>query len=118
MRQCGFQMANAMIQLRDITGKFLPQRQRRCVLQMRAANFHNVGEVARFIVQRPAQRLQRGNTRLTMPSALAICIAVGNTSFEDWPRLTSSFGGIARALPRPPPASSLARFAMTSFRFI
>ncbi len=48
----------------------------------------------------------------------ATCMAVGNTSFEDWPRLTSSLGCTRRASPRSPPISSEARFASTSFRFM
>ena len=47
-----------------------------------------------------------------------MCIAVGNVSFDDCPRLTSSFGWIGFLLPMTPPASSIARFEMTSFAFM
>src|SRR5688500_17654392 len=52
------------------------------------------------------------------PRAAAICIAVGNTSLEDCPRLTSSFGCTRRFAPRSPPSSSEARFASTSLTFM
>ena len=42
--------------------------------------------------------------------AAAICIAVGNVSFDDCDMLTSSFGWIGFLLPRTPPANSIARF--------
>ncbi len=47
-----------------------------------------------------------------------MCIAVGNVSFDDWPRLTWSFGCTGFLLPSVPPASSMARFEMTSFAFM
>ena len=46
-----------------------------------------------------------------------MCIAVGNVSFEDWLRLTSSFGWTSRE-PSVPPRSSVARFAITSLTFM
>ena len=51
-------------------------------------------------------------------SASATWIAVGNASFVDWPRFTSSFGCTSRPSPRGPPSSSLARFASTSLTFM
>ena len=45
-------------------------------------------------------------------------IAVGNVSLDDWPRLTSSFGWIGVFEPIMPPASSIARFEMTSLAFM
>ena len=39
-------------------------------------------------------------------------------SFDDWPRFTSSFGWTGLLPPRPAPASSLARAAMTSLAFM
>ena len=48
--------------LRGITGKLLAKRNRRCVLQMRAADLHDRGEFARFARQRilePAERRQQ-----------------------------------------------------------
>src|SRR5450830_1056925 len=45
-------------------------------------------------------------------------MAVGKISFDDWPRLTSSFGCSRRASPRKPPISSEPRLASTSFMFI
>src|SRR5450755_4703039 len=52
-------------------------------------------------------------SRVTV-SAAATFIAVGNTSFDDWPRLTSSFGCTKRDSPRTPPRISEARLARTS----
>ena len=48
----------------------------------------------------------------------AMCIAVGNVSLDDWLMLTSSFGWIGFLDPSSPPASSMARFEMTSFAFM
>jgi len=59
-----------------------------------------------------------GRSRSSVSSTVAMCIAVGKTSFEDWPRLTSSFGCTGLLPPRPAPASSLARAATTSFAFM
>ena len=53
-----------------------------------------------------------------MATAAATFMAVGNTSLEDWPRLTSSLGWILRDSPRSPPISSLPRLARTSLRFM
>ena len=50
--------------------------------------------------------------------AVAICIAVGNVSFEDWPMLQWSFGCTGSFDPMVPPMISMARFAITSFAFI
>ena len=48
----------------------------------------------------------------------AMCITAGNVSFDDCPRLTSSFGWIGFFDPTTPPASWIARLAMTSFAFM
>src|SRR2546422_88863 len=45
-------------------------------------------------------------------------MTVGNTSLDDWPRLTSSLGWIGLLLPGAPPASWMARLAMTSLAFM
>ena len=45
-------------------------------------------------------------------------MTVGKASFEDCDRLTSSLGWIGDLPPRPVPASSLARPAMTSLAFM
>lgn len=47
----------------------------------------------------------------------AICMTVGNTSFDDYDLLTSSFGWISFE-PRLPPIISIALFEITSFAFI
>ena len=51
-------------------------------------------------------------------SAAAMCIAVGNVSFEDCDMLTWSLGWTGCLLPSSPPAISMARFEMTSFAFM
>ena len=56
-------------------------------------------------------------SRVTV-SAAATFIAVGKTSFDDWPRLTSSLGCTRRPSPRAPPRISEARLASTSLTFI
>ncbi len=47
-----------------------------------------------------------------------MCIAVGNVSFDDCDMFTSSLGWTGFLLPRSPPASSMARFEMTSLTFM
>ncbi len=49
---------------------------------------------------------------------VAMCIAVGKVSLEDCDILTSSFGWIGVFVPSLPPASWIARFEMTSLRFM
>ena len=68
------------------------------------------------------QRLRKvskaGSSLCSITKAAAKCMAVGNTSLEDCPRLTSSLGCSSRCCPRTPPMSSDARLASTSFMFI
>ena len=47
-----------------------------------------------------------------------MCITVGKVSFDDWLRLTSSFGWIGFFEPSTPPASWIARFEITSLAFM
>ena len=47
-----------------------------------------------------------------------MCIAVGKVSFDDCAMLTSSFGWTGFFEPSSPPASSMARFEMTSLAFM
>jgi peptide methionine sulfoxide reductase MsrB len=51
-------------------------------------------------------------------SAAAICMAVGNVSFDDCDMFTSSLGWIGFFDPISPPAISIARLEITSFTFI
>ncbi len=47
--RCGnadFDVANALVKLRDVTGELLAERERRRVLQVRAADLDDVGERA------------------------------------------------------------------------
>jgi len=50
--------------------------------------------------------------------AAAMCIAVGNVSFDDCDMLTSSFGCIGFFDPISPPAISIARLEITSLAFM
>eukprot|EP01139_Manchomonas_bermudensis_P017219 Amastigsp_a516913_19.p3 type:complete len:139 gc:universal Amastigsp_a516913_19:873-1289(+) len=51
-------------------------------------------------------------------STAAMCIAVGNASFDDCDMLTWSFGCTGFFEPIVPPSSSIARFEMTSLTFM
>ncbi|MGF6922016.1 GNAT superfamily N-acetyltransferase [Paraburkholderia sp. 40] len=53
-----------MLELRNIAREFLAERERRRVLQVRAADLDDVGERFRLAVERVAQRLQRGQQML------------------------------------------------------
>ena len=59
-----------------------------------------------------------GRRRWTISSAAATCIAVGKVSFDDCDMFTWSLGWIGALLPRSPPASSMARFEITSLTFM
>ena len=106
-------------ELRRVAGELLAERQRRRVLQVRAADLDDVGERRglRRRASRGAPSSAGSRLRVTV-SAAATFIAVGNTSFDDWPRLTSSFGCTSRPSPRGPPRSSEARLASTSLTFM
>ena len=54
----------------------------------------------------------------TVSVAAAMCMAVGNVSLLDCPLLTSSLGCTGCLAPSSPPASSMARLAMTSLAFM
>src|SRR5271169_5146167 len=66
----------------------------------------------------PSSVASDGSRARDTVSAAATFIAVGNTSLDDWPRLTSSFGCTSRPSPRAPPSSSEARLASTSLTFM
>ena len=51
-------------------------------------------------------------------TAAAMCMAVGNESFDDCDMLTWSLGWMGVFAPRAPPTYSLARFEMTSLTFM
>ena len=53
-----------------------------------------------------------------IPINAEICIAEGITSFEDWPRLTWSFGCTGVFDPISPPSFWIALFEITSLKFI
>ena len=59
-----------------------------------------------------------GSRRSTTARAAATCMAVGNVSLELCDMFTSSFGWTGDFDPISPPASSMARFEMTSFAFM
>ena len=59
-----------------------------------------------------------GSSRSTISSAAAMCMAVGNVSFEDWDMLTWSLGWTGFLVPMTPPLSSMARLEMTSLAFM
>ena len=77
----------------DPAGQFLADGERRGVLQMRAADFDDVGEFLGLGVERVAQLLHGGNQRCAcMRSAAAMCMAAGKVSLEDCDMFTSSLG--------------------------
>src|SRR6185503_8290860 len=54
----------------------------------------------------------------SVASAAATCMAVGKTSLDDWPMLTSSFGCTRGFWARSPPSSWEARLASAAFAFV
>ncbi len=102
-----------------VAAEHLAQADRRRVLQVRAPGLDHVPELVGLALERGAQRRDAGIEALARSRAAPPrCIAVGITSFDDWPRLTWSFGCTRSRAPRPPPSSSAARFAMTSLAFM
>ena len=94
----------------DAAGKFLPDGERRRVLQMRAADFDDAREFFGFGVERVAQFFHGGQQVSRRVSvAAAMCMAAGNVSFDDCDMFTSSFGWMGFLLPITPPAISMAR---------
>ena len=59
-----------------------------------------------------------GSTSSRTARTAATCIAVGNVSLEDCPMFTWSFGCTGTLLPITPPASWIARLAITSLTFM
>ena len=81
------------VELGDVPAELLPERERHGVLQVRAADLHDVGELLGPRGQRVAHAQRRSaGAAGRSPSAAAMCIAVGNVSFEDCDMLTWSFG--------------------------
>ena len=76
------------IQLRDPPADHLAERDRHRVLQVGAADHHDVGIGTRLGVERVAQAVTAGISRWTMPSTVTTCITTGKPSFDDWPLLT------------------------------
>ncbi len=71
-----------------------------------------------FAASASRRRVTDGTSSWTISSAAAMCIAVGNVSFELCDMFTSSFGWTGVLLPISPPASSMARFEITSLTFM
>ncbi len=118
-RQGRLDPGDAELDLRRVAGEFLPERDRGRVLQVRAADLDDVGEGLAFASrarQEVAQGRQEPRLRSRAPPRHAS--RSGSESFEDWPRLTWSFGWTGDFPPRAPPRRSLARFARTSFMFM
>ena len=59
-----------------------------------------------------------GSSRWTISSTTAMCMAVGNVSFDDCDMLTWSLGWTGDLEPMAPPPSSMARLEMTSLAFM
>ena len=64
VRQRRLDMALRVRELRDVARELLAQRERRGVLQVGAADLHDVRERRRFLRKRLAERAQRGQERV------------------------------------------------------
>ena len=81
------------VELRDVARELLAERERDRVLQVRPADLHDVRPRGRLRVEGVAERADgREAAGRVSCSAAAMCIAVGNVSFEDCDMLTWSFG--------------------------
>ena len=66
----------------------------------------------------PCRSLTVGSRWSLISATAAMCMAVGNVSFDDWPMLTSSLGWTGTLLAKVPPVSWMARLEMTSLTFM
>ena len=108
-RQRVLDARDALAHLRRVAAELLAERDRHGVHQVRAAGLDDVVELRRLRLERRrrAARAPAAGRSSISPSA-ARWTAEGKTSFEDWPRLTSSFAC----------TSSPASVAITSFAFM
>ena len=107
------------LDLRGVAGEFLAERQRRRVLQVRAADLDDrVPALAPGSARRACMRFSAGSSRRVTARAAAMCIAVGKLSLDDWLLLTWSLGWTGSLPPRLPVRISLARPAITSLAFM
>ena len=104
--------------LGGVAGEFLAEGDGRGVLQMGAADLHDIRECLRLVGQRRQEMAQSGHSRSLISRAAAMCMAVGN----DVVRRLAAVHVVVRVNgdlpPRSPPRRSLARFARTSFMFM
>ena len=92
--------SRSCVELGDVAAELLAERERHRVLQVRAADLHDVGELLRpWPRARRAAPARSGRARCTISSAAAMCIAVGNVSFDDCDMFTSSFGWTGFLMP-------------------
>src|SRR5262249_49750657 len=63
VRQRRFDVVFAVRELRGVSGKLLPQRERRRVLQMRTPDLHDIGERRGLVGERHLKRHYRGKQR-------------------------------------------------------
>ena len=77
------------LHLRGIAGEFLPERQRRGILGVGAADLDDARRTPWSFARSAACRCaSAGSSRCVISCAAAICIAVGKQSFDDWLILT------------------------------
>ena len=74
-----------VVELRHIARELLAERERRGVLQVRAADLDDVGEGVGFRAQRRRSAVSAGSRRRVTASTAATFMAVGKTSLDDWP---------------------------------
>ena len=107
------------IELRDVAAELLAERERDGVLQVRAPDLDDVGELLRPSRERVTQGTGRWGSGVAMIAvAAAMCIAVGNVSLDDCDMFTWSLGCTGDFEPITPPGISIARFEMTSLTFM
>ena len=115
----GADVREALIELRHPAADLLAERERRRVLQVRAADLDDVGErVALAASVSRSTRRRAGSSSCSICSTAAMCIAVGNVSFDDCAAVDVVVRMDRLLAPISPPASSIARFEMTSLAFM
>ena len=96
----------------------LADGERHGVLEVGAADLDDVMPLTALAAMASWRLCAAGTGDSVNSCTVAMCMAVGNVSLEDWPMLTWSLGCTGVLLPSSPPSSWIARLEMTSLTFM
>ena len=108
----------AVVELRRPSAHLLPERERRRVHHVRAADLHDVPNASARLDRGAQARDRREDLPANARCNRRQCIAVGNASFEDWPHVHVIVRVHEAPLAPSPARISFARLAITSLTFM